>query len=82
MSDLTITNHFIARYAERILGQIPPNKIFPGFKYGVMKDLSSRIIDKELNFIELFKENTGTIKIPFNKTHEIVMENKTLITIY
>ena len=82
MSDLRITNHFIARYAERILCQIPPNKIFPGFKYGVMKDLSSRIIDRERNFIELFKENKGTVKIPFDRTHQIVMQNKTLLTVY
>jgi len=44
--------------------------------------MSNRIMDRERRFINTFKESADAVKLPFNKIHHIVMQNKTLVTIY
>ena len=82
MSGLYITNHFISRYAERILCESPPNKIAASLKNKIMEDMGTKIIQREKDFISRFRNCSGVVKLPFNKTHQIVMKNKSLITVY
>ena len=82
MRGVRITNHFITRYAERILGKQVPDTIGMSYRKIIMNDMSSRILDREKNIIKMFKNHNSAVKVPFNKTHEIVMQNQSLITIY
>ena len=82
MSGMRITNHFIARYAERILGKQVPGTIGMSYRKIIMNDMSNRILNREKNIIKMFKNHNSAVKVPFNKTNEIVMQNQSLITIY
>ena len=82
MSGLRFSNHFISRYAERILGQKPSDEFISGFKNKILDDMRERIMDRERTIIDTFKNCSGTVKVPFDRTHEIVMMNKTFITVY
>ena len=77
MEDIIITTHFIERFIERIDHSLK-EKIWNAKQ---MKDyLNSVLNDREKKAIQFFKSATN-VKLPFN-THQIVLENKTFITIY
>ena len=77
-----MTKHFIERYHERILDKHLPQK----FHYGkvqrkVYRDMDSRLMDREKNFIELFSSSDSKIKVPFEGQNQIVIQNRKLVTI-
>ena len=77
-----MTKHFIERYYERILGKHLPQKFHYGkVKKNVYRDMNSRLMDREKNFIELFSSSGSKIKVPFAGHNQIVMQNRKLITI-
>ena len=77
-----LTKHFIERYYERILDKDLPQK----FHYGkvqrrVYRDMDTRLMDREKNFIELFSSSDSKIKVPFEGQNQIVIQNRKLVTV-
>jgi hypothetical protein len=77
-----LTKHFIERYYERILNKHLHQK----FHYGkvqrkVYRDMDSRLMDREKNFIELFSSPDRSIKVPFEGHNQIVIQNRKLVTV-
>ena len=77
-----MTKHFIERYHERILDKHLPQKFhYSKVQRKVYRDMDSRLMDREKNFIELFSSPGCRIKVPFEGQNQIVIQNRKLVTI-
>ena len=78
MNKLYMTNHFIERYNQRVLSK----NIHLLSKKRIYSDIESRLTHFEKKSIELLLDNKGTIKIPLGTQFQMIIEDKTLITVY
>ena len=77
MNEIEVTQHFIERYVERIDTSLSKVKL----DSSTIKDfMNDKMNDREKRTIQFFK-NASNVKLPFNQ-HQIVLKNKTFITIY
>ncbi len=80
--EIRLTDHFVERYFERVLNQLPP--IMSDNNKGkqikkVMNDLESRISQRDKHNL-LFLKNSHQVRVPFEK-NQIVMSNGVFITV-
>ena len=78
MTNLYMTSQFIERYNQRVLNkdsiEISRNNIFD--------DMSNRMTVFEKRSVDLLVGNKGTLKIPLGTKYQLIIQGKTLITVY
>ena len=62
INEVYITKHFIERYSERIL-KLEKHITFNELKNKILKDMDSRLTEREKDCIKLLIHNKGTLKI-------------------
>ena len=80
--EIRLTDHFVERYFERILGVDSPSiKSNNKKKYfnTILNDLNKKISDRDKKNL-LFLKNTNKVKVPF-QNNLLVMKNGTMITV-
>jgi len=79
LNDIKVTNHFIQRYAERVL------KIgvcdYSAMRIKVLEDLVERMTMIEKNAFKLLS-SSNYLKFPLDGVYRMVICNKSLVTIY
>ena len=82
--DLTLTNHFIERYYERVLSTcgdfIPPKGFLQKNKF-VKTDMKKRITNREQNIYNMLS-SVSKVKVPFGKQFNIVLKDGVCVTVY
>ena len=78
---LSITNHFINRYCERIWRG--KQKSFPIDKLSgiIQNEMTDRMLNREVIALKMFR-HSKKIKLTFDRYNIIVISENTLITIY
>tara|TARA_Y100000590_G_C15111089_1_gene784905 strand:- start:156 stop:530 length:375 start_codon:yes stop_codon:yes gene_type:complete len=79
--ELEITKHFIERYSERIL-KMDKHIRLKKLRNQILKDMDTRLTDREKECIKLLINNKGTIKIPIDGTNQLIISNSVLVTVY
>ena len=79
MKKMIMTKHFLKRYSERVLRSDDCEQSYLGTH--VYSDMTTRISDREANFVQLFGSNKN-VKLPFDKIYQIVISKNIFITIY
>ena len=75
---LGITNHFANRYKERVLKEEVDWKAKT-----ILKHLLNEVItERHYKNLQFFKGSKSVVKMPVSKHYIIVMQKRTLITIY
>ena len=77
MSNMIVTNHFMERFFERIIG-----KECTYCRYDVLNTMQSMMHHYESVAFKALRTSPGVVKLPFGKKYHAVVQNNMLITCY
>ena len=77
MSSMIMTEHFMERFFERVL-----KSECTYCRYKILNEMQKMMHHYESKAFNTFKSSSDTVKLPFGKRYQAVVQNNTLITCY
>ena len=77
-----MSNHFIERYFERVMGKPVPKNINDNLRTRVYQDFRKRLQSYEEITLKIFASSKKAQQVSFAKFKNVIVKKNTLITVY